>query len=563
MELITYYNSLIAKIITKIGIFQTSKLKPYENEANDLGVRLEQHLLKQGLISEEQLVQVRVQYLKRRNQNIDAITYDDNLILSISEDFFKQHKFFPLKREIVNDKFRYVVATHDVYSEETHRAIKNLFGEDVEICYASFNKVQSVFNLVHSKSKLQEAYSEYTSNVKTTTETNLDDQSVESAPIVRMVENILKEAIASKVSDVHIEPYEDFVRVRYRIDGILYESTTFSLSMYVPMITRLKIISGLNITEKRIPQDGRFSLTINGDNYDFRLSTLPMVHGEKVVIRVLDTSAFNFNLSELGFSEESIELITPVLKTPHGIILLTGPTGCGKSTTLYSFIRELNNKETNIVSVEDPVEYSISGVNQVQVNSKVNLTFASSLRSILRQDPNVIMIGEIRDEETAQIAIRSAITGHLVLSTLHTNDALGSIIRLIDMGVERYLVTDALKMVISQRLVRRLCPECKKEHLTTPQEMKILGIKEPCKVYEPCGCTACHNTGYKGRIGIHEILLMDNNIKDMVARHEPQEKIQEYLNNQKDYRTLESSLKELIFKGVTSVEEFNVVKIEK
>lgn len=345
------------------------------------------------------------------------------------------------------------------------------------------------------------------------------DEEVLNAPAVRLVDSFIKEAVPFRASDIHIEPFEKTVKVRYRIDGELQQRAEFPKECYDAIGARLKIMAGLNIAERRIPQDGRINMSVNGKSYDFRVSSLPTVYGEKFVIRVLDKTSFYFTRAELGFTPEENAIVDKMLANPHGIILLTGPAGCGKSTTLYSFLKEKNSPEVNIITVEDPVEYTLDGINQVQVNPKANLTFAAALRSILRQDPDVIMIGEIRDEETADIAIRASITGHLVLSTLHTNDAPGAFTRLVDMGVGAYLVKDALIGVIAQRLVKKLCPICKKRTKTTADEMKILDISEPATIYKKEGCRFCNHTGYKGRIAVHEILYTDAAMKAGFTSH--------------------------------------------
>jgi len=336
---------------------------------------------------------------------------------------------------------------------------------------------------------------------------------VANAPAVRFIDSTLVEAVKIGASDIHVEPSEKKVNVRYRIDGDLHEQATFDISFFPAISTRIKILSGIDIAEKRIPQDGHITKEIDGEKYDFRVSTLPTIHGEKFVIRVLDKKIFSLSLSELRFSQSVNETISKILLHPHGIILLTGPTGSGKTTTLYSFLRELNKPNVNIVTIEDPVEFSMDSINQIQINNKADLTFASALRSILRQDPDIIMVGEIRDEETAQIAIRAAITGHLVLSTLHTNEAPGAVTRLIDMGVPSYLVSDALVAVISQRLLKRLCPHCRRPVLTTPEQRRGLGLKEDATIYEPNGCPYCNNTGYRGRLAVHEIMYLNDAIR--------------------------------------------------
>ncbi len=371
---------------------------------------------------------------------------------------------------------------------------------------------------------------------------------------VRLVDSIIKEAIPYRASDIHIEPFEKNVKVRYRIDGDLQERAEFPTNSYAAISARIKIMANMNIAEHRIPQDGRINMTIGGKEYDFRVSSLPTVFGEKFVIRVLDKTSFRFTREDLGFTEEENLTLDKMLQKPHGIILLTGPTGCGKSTTLYSFLKEINKPEVNIVTVEDPVEYIMPGINQTQVNTKANMTFSTALRSILRQDPDIIMIGEMRDEETAEIAVRSAITGHLVFSTLHTNDAPGAILRLENMGVADYLVSDALVGVIAQRLVKRLCPACKKRGKTNTKEMEILGIQEPINIYRPHGCQFCNGTGYKGRIAVHEMMFMNENMKNLVAKEKNLEILREAAK-ENGMVTLWGSCKNLVEKGITSIQE--------
>ena len=380
------------------------------------------------------------------------------------------------------------------------------------------------------------------------------DDDVLNNPAVRLVDSIIKEAIPFRASDIHIEPFEKAVKVRYRIDGDLQLRAEFPIENYPAICARLKILSGISIAERRVPQDGRISMTINGTDYDFRVSTLPTVYGEKFVVRILDKTSFNWTRSELGFTDEENETINKILAHSYGIVLLTGPTGCGKSTTLYSFLKEINKPEVNVITVEDPVEYTLHGVNQVQVNLKANLTFASALRSILRQDPDIIMVGEIRDEETAEIAVRAAITGHLVFSTLHTNDAPGAVIRLEDMKVNDYLVADAVVGVIAQRLVKRLCPMCRKRGRSNESEMRILGVTEPVSVFRPQGCQFCDNTGYKGRIAVHEIMYMTDKLRAAIIAGTPAERLRE-IAQEEGMVNLWDSCKQLVYKGVTDVTE--------
>lgn len=563
MQIIKELNVKISSVIKKMGFLTGEQIKDHFEKLEDSNIRLDRYLLDSGILTDDQISVVLAKLTGKSLYNIDLIASDESVILSVPDLFMERNRLLPLRKDEVDGNIVYTIAIGDVLDQNVEAMAKSLFGKNCRIYYTTMKKLQSIYSLVHTKSKVNEAVREYDDEEsKNEIDTKaLEDASVTTAPAVRLAESILKEAIASKASDIHIEPYEDVVRVRNRIDGVLYERATFDPKMYSAIATRFKVIGGLNITERRIPQDGRFSIEFNGITYDFRLSTLPTVHGEKIVIRILDNSAFRFSLEELGFTEEALKIVRPILKTPHGIILLTGPTGCGKSTTLYSFIREINDTGVNIVSVEDPVEYSISGINQVQVNNKANMTFAIALRSILRQDPNVIMIGEIRDEETASIAIRSAITGHLVFSTLHTNDAPGAILRLSDMGVEPYLVADALEMVIAQRLVRRLCPECKRKVLSTAVQNRALGIQKSVEIYEPNGCPACHNTGYKGRIGIHEILIIDEHLRELIVTKQSNEEIYEYLKS-KNFKNLRASCIEAILKGITSFNELYTISQE-
>ena len=384
------------------------------------------------------------------------------------------------------------------------------------------------------------------------------DQSVideiQNAPAVRLTNAIITQAITIRASDIHIEPFDSEILVRYRIDGVLVEGPKIPPNLYSAVSTRIKIMSGMNIAEKRIPLDGRIEMEQSGKIYDFRVSSLPTVFGEKIVIRILDRSKALFNRTSIGFSEEENHLIDKLVKVPHGIILLTGPTGSGKTTTLYTFLSELNQPDRNIVTVEDPVEYMMHGVNQVQVNQKAGMTFAVGLRSILRQDPDIIMVGEIRDEETAQIAVRAAITGHLVLSTLHTNDAPGAVTRLVDMGVQPYLAADAMVAVIAQRLVRKLCTACKEAYQAEEVDLKMLKMENSVTLYRAVGCPLCGNTGYAGRTAIHEILMLDNEMRSLIENGGNAEQLRN-LALAKGMVNLYENCKSILLKGVTSMYE--------
>ncbi len=384
-----------------------------------------------------------------------------------------------------------------------------------------------------------------------------DDESkdrVESAPIVKLATQIVENAFRMEATDIHIEPFEKYTQIRVRVNGDLVTLMNVSSNVQNQLATRLKLISGMNIAEKRVPQDGRFSQTVDGIPLDVRVSALPMVHGEKIVIRILSTGAIKTRrLQDLGMSDYNYELFTSMIKCPHGVILVTGPTGSGKSTTLYAALGAIARPEVNVVTVEDPVEKQMEGVNQCQVNVKSGMTFSAALRSILRQDPDVIMIGEMRDSETAEIGIRAAITGHLVLSTLHTNDAASTIVRLVDMGIPSYMVASSLIGVVAQRLVKVLCPKCRKQRMSTAEENKLMHIDHSVPIYDAVGCSECGN-GYRGRTAIHEIIHCSAGISTLIANGAGKEEI-ETLARQNGTKLLRDNVSDLVMQGVTSMDE--------
>lgn len=382
----------------------------------------------------------------------------------------------------------------------------------------------------------------------------------EKLPIVEVVNEILYDASKRGASDIHFDPRDEDMIVRIRIDGELYDYTTIPNSLRKNLITRIKIMSGMNITEVRLPQDGAIKVTVKDENMDMRVSSLPTNLGEKIVIRILDYSMSLKGIEYLGFSERNFKKISKLINIPSGIILVTGATGSGKSTTVYSVLQKLNRPQTNLITVEDPIEMNIAGINQVQVNSEIGLDFASCLRSILRQDPDIIMIGEIRDNETARIAVRASITGHLVLSTIHTNNSLNTIERLLDMGVEKYLLASALEGIISQKLARRLCDKCKRKRQTNDYEKeifkKVFGM-DVNEIYEAVGCPECGN-GYKGRIAIHEVLLITQEIRDSISNNMPKDQLRNLVYNS-DVNTLLQDGLEKVVAGYTTFEE--VIKL--
>lgn len=443
---------------------------------------------------------------------------------------------------ITNFQIEPAVAT----SQDIAAAIDKYYG-NIEVLKVAQRYTQERDSLFKAEQQEQETVSE----------------EVENAPIVVLVRSIIEQGIRQRASDIHIEPLVDDLRVRYRIDGVLSRGRRYSLALMAAIIARIKILSGMDISEKRRPQDGRMSITVGRTEYDIRSSVLPTVYGEKVVLRIANKGGFTRDKRELGFTEEELKRFDKMISQPHGIILITGPTGSGKSTTLYTMLTSLNKEGVNLITIEDPVEAHIPGVNQVQVNDKVNLTFASALRSILRQDPDIIMIGEIRDQETAEIAVKASITGHLVASTIHTNSAVNTIARMTDMGVEPYLMSEALAGIIAQRLVRKLCPDCKRLKEANEEEKNILGypVSKPLQIYEAVGCVKCNDTGYIGRIGVYEILQTSARIREAIRKKWPTEAIAEIAESE-GMKPLKVRAMELVFAGITSVEEMMRISID-
>ncbi|MBP3606401.1 MAG: type II/IV secretion system protein [Clostridia bacterium] len=532
-------------------------------EKRRIGVR--DYMLARELITETSELPARAAYYAMPSVEVDMLDIDESLFKRFSYDFMKKHKLIPVCRDQNGVTLIATAKPLDCHAMSALAAEITGRMDFVLVPAVQIDRyIDSVSATESTTNALSDLNSEKTDKLIQALggeSTAASDNDVINNPAVRLVDSIIKEAIPFRASDIHIEPFEYKVKVRYRVDGDLQQRAEFPIEAYSAISARLKIMSGLNIAERRVPQDGRINMTIGGKEYDFRVSTLPTVFGEKFVIRILDKTSFQFTRADLGFTEEENRLVDKMLAHPHGIILLTGPTGCGKSTTLYSFLKEVNTPSVNIVTVEDPVEYSMQGINQTQVNNKANMTFAAALRSILRQDPDIIMIGEIRDEETAEIAVRSAITGHIVFSTLHTNDAPGAIVRLEDMKVKDYLVADALVGVIAQRLVKKLCPACKKRGRTNAREMELLGLSEPASIARPQGCQFCAGTGYKGRVAVHELMYMNEKMRGAVLVEKNLENLRK-LAIENGMTPLFSSCRALVLNGTTSLQELMNLNVD-
>lgn len=557
-ELLNFY--VYKKIIKRKQIPQI-----IEDSAR-LNTSVQDYLLKKEITTEVGALPALADFYCMPYVEIDMLDIDKSLFEMFTFEFMKRYKIIPVS---MNPEGKLLIATAKPLDCSAMSAISTQLICPVDYILVPPSQIDRYIDSIDAVKTTSaalddlksEGEAEMFSEKAEGTGDEVEDNDVVNNPSVRLVDSIIKEAIPYRASDIHIEPFEKVVKVRYRIDGDLQERAEFPSNAYSAICARLKIMSGMNIAERRVPQDGRIAMVIGGKDFDFRVSSLPTVFGEKFVIRVLDKTSFHFTRADLGFTESENLLLDKMLARPHGIILLTGPTGCGKSTTLYSFLKEVSCPEVNVITVEDPVEYIMAGINQTQVNAKANMTFAAALRSILRQDPDVIMIGEMRDEETAEIAVRAAITGHLVFSTLHTNDATGAITRLEDMGVADYLVADALVGVIAQRLVKRLCPECKKKMKTTAKEMELLGIDEPIDIYHPHGCQFCGGSGYKGRIAVHEIMYMNENMRSAIVREKNLEVLRE-LARQNGMVTLFNSCRNLVEQGVTSMQEMMALSVE-
>jgi type IV pilus assembly protein PilB len=515
--------------------------------------KLGEILVEKGFVQEQQILRALEYQYHIPYYDLSETAIEPEVPGLVPEGIARKHNLIPIRKE--NNII--TVAMTDPLDFYAIDDVKRASGLDVRPAMATKSDILNSIERYYGKESAEKAIEELKQTYAITDFTSIDDQfgdEVTNAPVVRLVNSIVQHAIKINASDIHIEPLEDTMRIRYRIDGELQEVMRSSMGAHSAVVTRIKIMGKMDIAEKRIPQDGRIETTIDNTDVDLRLSILPTVHGEKIVIRVLGIRGSTYSKSELGFTPENLELFDRIIKSPNGIILVSGPTGSGKTTTLYAIMQELNKPTVNIITVEDPVEYRMEGINQVQVNTKAGLTFASGLRSILRQDPDIIMIGEIRDPETAQIAIRSAITGHLVLSTIHTNDAASSVVRLIDMGIESYLVSSSVVGLLAQRLIRKICTKCKVSYRPSHQELMLLKLREPQPLYKGAGCPACNYTGYAKRTAIHEIIPINKDIRELIDRRATSDQLR-HTAARFGFTSLRDNCIRLVLEGVTTTEE--------
>lgn len=549
---------LLGEMLINAGFIDEQQSQECLELQTSTGRRIGDIFVEKGYITQKELMRVLENQHKVPYVDLDRSDTDPTLAEYVPLELARRNLLVPVKME----RNVLYIAIEDPKNFRALDEVRVAARMDVQPMLASARSIEAYIDRIYGNEYAQRALSDfrkeinYDEVVSAIAEGGADD--VASAPIVRLINALLEQAVGMGASDIHIEPLATQVRVRMRVDGALSTVLHTPLSALSAMIARVKILGNLNIAERRAPQDGRFNMRILGREIDVRLSTMPTVHGEKAVLRLLDRSTFLISKAKLGFTEQNLAKFNDLLSTPHGIILVTGPTGSGKSTTLYTMLDEINNVRDNIVTIEDPVEYMIDGLNQVPVNPKAGIDFASGLRSILRQDPDVIMVGEIRDSETVDIAIRAAITGHLVLSTIHTNDAVSTIYRLIDLGVPAYMVAASLVGIVSQRLVRVICPACKQPYTPRAEELALAGVDAEAAnqhvFHRGFGCSACNQTGYKGRMAVHEILIFDQTFRDMVHNDASLGQLRKYAL-ETGMISLRDSAMELVYSGQTTLDE--------
>jgi len=546
---------LLGQILVEQGYILPEQLNLALKEQTVTNLRIGEILVKNGWISEKDLAEAISKQTNLPFVSLSMFRPMEEAIDAIPENMARRLEVVPLS--INENSNKLTIAVSDPFNILALDEIRMITGMDVDVVIATLSDIKRAIETLYAlRSSIDEALVEIVEEERGEFDLSKGEEavSIDDAPVVKLVNTILGQAVDNSASDVHIEPFENETRVRYRIDGVLFDMLTFPKHLHPPVSSRIKIMSGMDIAEKRHPQDGRILLRVAGRRIDIRVSSLPAIYGEKLVMRLLDQATAMVGLERLGLDPDERTTLDKVIEVPYGIILVTGPTGSGKSTTLYSVIQNLNSYEVNITTVEDPVEYTIAGVNQVQINERAGLTFDTVLRSILRQDPDIILVGEMRDTETAQLAVRAALTGHLVLSTLHTNDAPSSIVRMIDMGIPPFLVSSSVVAVMAQRLVRKLCPHCKVPYELPLDVAESLGLNGFTTVYKPVGCDECRGTGYRGRTAIFEIMPMSEELRRAVMTGATSDDLRTMAINQ-GMRTLRVSGAKKVTEGITSADE--------
>ncbi|NLH49612.1 MAG: type II secretion system ATPase GspE [Myxococcales bacterium] len=554
----------LGEILIEMGLVSAAQVDEALEAQREKGGRIGEVLMRMKLVTEIQVLQALARQLGLPfHEKIVPEEIDATLISKIPIAYAKRKMVLPMGVDQSNG--RIMVACADPLDYRTLDDLSLFLTNEIEPIVAPAGTIFDTINLTYDK--MSDTTDEVMSNLEETQgygesyeeAPDLIDVEDEEAPIIRLVNHLLFRAVKERASDIHIEPFENDIVVRFRIDGVLYEIMKPPKRFQSSIASRIKIMASLNIAEKRLPQDGRIRIKIAGKDIDIRTSIIPTAHGERVVMRLLDKSSVRLDLNDLGLGGKKFDMLLDLINRPYGILLVTGPTGSGKTTTLYAALVRRNTPDVNILTVEDPIEYQIRGIGQMQVNPKINLTFASGLRSFLRQDPDIILVGEIRDLETAEIAIQASLTGHLVFSTLHTNDSASALTRLVDMGVEPFLVASSLAGVIAQRLVRVLCNECKKSYIPTAAQLSLIDLDqkrlEGGKLYQHVGCSSCLNTGYTGRTAIYEMLQVTDELRAMVLQNVDSTTIKKYAVEKNHMETLRMDGADKVIKGITSLEE--------
>ena len=554
----------LGDVLVQNGVITEEDLQRGLERQKGSGRKLGETLVDEGITTEENIARALSKQFHYDMVDLQNTVIPQEILDLVPASVLKKHRAIPFEYSPDNMNVLRVAMSDpmDIAAMDDINIITNL---QVEPVVATMGSVMLAIDHYYGQAEVNSALEEYTREKESQMieQEDMYSEDVNNSPIVQLVKGMIDQAVRQRASDIHIEPMEKQVRIRYRIDGALYEKSVYSIRLLPAIVARIKIIGGMDISEKRKPQDGRITQIVDRKEFDIRVSILPTVYGEKIVMRLTSKNALTREKSQLGLKSDELKKFDHILKNPHGILLVTGPTGSGKATTLYTALSELNKEDVNIITVEDPVEANIEGINQVQVNNKANLTFASALRSILRQDPDIIMIGEIRDQETASIAVQASITGHLVVSTLHTNSAASTITRLADMGIEPYLIADSTIGVIAQRLVRRLCPECKRQKKADAEELELLQMEPDADVtiYEPCGCPRCDGAGFRGRIGVYEIMEVTQSLKSIISKNGSAEDIKKKALEE-GMSTLRMSATRYVLEGITSVQEMMRVSFD-
>jgi general secretion pathway protein E len=553
---------LLGEILKEDGLLSEERLFEALEVQREKGGRIGEILLQKGAIREEDLLKaLGEQYGLAILPGISLDGLDTDFTHHIPIQFLKKYKMVP----VVSNEDVYVAINDPMLFQPLDDIRMILDRDDIKTALATQSSILSAINFAYDISSdsaeqvIQDMHEEDSEKIISAVEETgdlLDNTS--DAPIIKLVNLMLSQAVKAKASDIHIEPYQKKLKIRHRVDGVLYDMLSPPKHIQATLVSRVKIMARLNIAEKRLPQDGRIEIRIGDKNVDIRVSTIPTAFGERIVLRLLDKTNVLLRLTDLGMPEEKLHTFDKLIRSAHGIILVTGPTGSGKTTTLYAALNTINNPDINIITIEDPVEYQMEGIGQIQVNPKINLTFANGLRSIVRQDPDVILVGEIRDRETAEIAIQAALTGHLVFSTLHTNDSASAITRLIDMGIEPFLISSSVIAILAQRLVRTVCTDCREAYVPDEEILNNIGLSSEIvkgkEIYRAKGCQHCLNTGYKGRSGIFEFMILDDFMSDLILKNADSNSI-EHMAVQRGMTTLRQDGAMKVLKGLTTVEE--------